>query len=592
MKNIVKQYCWLIKQLWAGNRKIMVLCFVMSLFGTFLGVIVSYAQKFLIAQVESSLHLDIIIILLLIFYVSIMFLRSIYGYIDSYFAHKFVQSSVYTYNKLYIYKVYKEKQVKFYQAEFNDYIQKVDIGLKLIPYDILQINELVLYSTLILFVILPIFIYYSPALIVFLALSVLYVRFVYPKLAKKKYELTQELIRVQRKADYFGEILTSRRYAKEVRTYNLRDFFLDKYKYSFFRYINSKEELDIKQEGYKILGDCIDMLLQCLATFWLLYELLTGSLNISIFVFLYSMYNECNTILKTMAKTSFGDLYENYCHIKNYIDYVTEDLDILQIGVKREAGLPYGDFQKLQVEDVSFRYPNAKRNAVEHVSLTINRGEVVSILGYNGSGKTTLSKLLTGLLEPSAGSIYINGRNIQNSPKEEIFEYFGVAYQDFEKYCLSLEDNVQIGYVEKEDEQLIEESINKSGLDIKKNGINNKTILGKVYDREGVDLSGGEWQRIALARAYMAKHEVIILDEPTASIDPIQELSMLANLREILKDKTIILISHRIGFARLADRIMFMENGKISEVGSHKELLSMNGKYNEIFQAQKELYDF
>lgn len=590
MKKILKQYNWLMQYLWTEKKTVFLLCMITSLFGASLGTLISYAQKFLIYQVQANLPMNLLILISLLLYVAITYLQSIYGYIDSYFAHKLVQASTFLFQKLYSYRVYREEHVKFYDPIFNDRIQKVNMGLKIIPYHILQLNELLFYVLIVLFIDIPIFLYYSPLLIGFLFLGALYQGLVYPKLAEKKYDLTQDLTREQRKADYFGEALTNKKYAKELRTYHLREYLLDRYQNSLFYIIKSKERLDLKQEKYRILGNCFDMLLYCMVLLYLLYELFSLKYNLSTFVFLYSVYTNCNTMLMTMVKTSYSDLYENYYHIKDYYEYVIDISASEKIESLRKPMLACGEFRELKVKDLSFQYLNADKMAVDHVSFTVKKGQIVSILGYNGSGKTTLCKLLTGLFQPMTGGVYINGHNIKDYPKDQIYEYFGVAYQNFTRYCLTLEDNVRIGYIEKESDEKVIRSIEKSGLDRKKIGLDYKTILGKIYDRNGVDLSGGEWQRVALARAYMAEHEVIILDEPTASIDPIQEMKMLANIKEIIKNKTCILISHRIGFARLADKIIFMENGKIEEIGSHEELLAIKGKYCEIFQAQKKLY--
>lgn len=595
MIKILKQYRWLINKLWTNKRDILVTVMITSLFGSSLGFFLSYTQKLLIYHVQMELgtnQLTLVILLVLVLYVFITFLKSIYGFIDSYFAHKLVQTVTYLFNKFYIYKIYKEDQEKFYQSEFNDRIQKVNIGLSIIPYQILQINELLVYILVIVFIIIPIFLYNAPILLCFLLIGALYKRFVFPKLAIKRYELNQELVREQREADYFGETLSTKKYAKEIRIYHLSNYLINRWRHSFFKVVKSKEAFDVRQAAYHMLGNSINMFLHILVLLYLLYQLFTQKLNLSTFVFLYSLYANCNEMLMTVVKTSFSDLYENYYNIQNYYDYIKDVLGVDKITTPREGFLPCGEFKELLVKDVTFRYPNAERNAVDQVSFSIKKGEIVSILGYNGSGKTTLSKLLIGLFQPQSGEIFINGKNIKAYSKEQIYEYFGVLFQDFTRYCLSLHDNIQIGYVEKESEEQIIQSINKSGLDLKKTGIDYSTTLGKIYDKKGMDLSGGEWQKVALARAYMGEHEVIILDEPTASIDPIQEMNMLADFKKILNNKTGILISHRIGFARLADKIIFMENGKIEEVGSHEELMKKNGKYNKIFKAQKKLYNY
>jgi ABC-type multidrug transport system fused ATPase/permease subunit len=231
---------------------------------------------------------------------------------------------------------------------------------------------------------------------------------------------------------------------------------------------------------------------------------------------------------------------------------------------------------------------------LKNINFTLKKGEIVSILGYNGSGKTTMSKILCGLLEDYKGEVTINGINIASFDKEELYKYFGVAFQEFSKYSISLKENVAIGMIEKlKDEKEISKAIQKGNLGsfINKLPQGEATILGKEYDEKGQDLSGGQWQRIILSRAYMGDPEVLLLDEPTASIDPIEEMRMLNHFKDIIKGKTALMISHRIGFARLSHRICVMENGEIIEDGSHDELMKLRGKYYELFTSQKELYE-
>ncbi|WP_161950199.1 ATP-binding cassette domain-containing protein [Clostridium thermosuccinogenes] len=255
--------------------------------------------------------------------------------------------------------------------------------------------------------------------------------------------------------------------------------------------------------------------------------------------------------------------------------------------------LKYGLFDNITFENVTYSYPSQKGNAVENINLKIKRGEIVSILGYNGSGKSTLSKLMCGLLEDYSGKIKLNGKDISDLSREDLYRYFGIGFQDFTKYSISLKDNVGIGMIEKiGDEEEINKVIKKGNLEYIIDGLPKgvDTILGKEYDPNGQDLSGGQWQRVILSRAYMGEPEVLILDEPTASIDPIEEMRLLEHFDDIIKGKTAILISHRIGFARLSSRICVMDNGHIVEDGTHEELLALKGKYYEIFMSQQQLY--
>ncbi len=202
---------------------------------------------------------------------------------------------------------------------------------------------------------------------------------------------------------------------------------------------------------------------------------------------------------------------------------------------------------------------------------------------------------MTNTLKPLHGDIVLNGINYKDIPQSEISHYFGVAFQEFNRYSFTLKENIKVGYIEKnKDNDMLEEAYSKGNLHsiIDKLPSGDDTLLGKEYDVKGNDLSGGEWQKVALTRSYFGNNEFVILDEPTASIDPFEELRMLDRFRTIIGTKTALLISHRIGFARMADRIIFMREGKIIEEGTHQELLELtNGEYKELFFSQKELYE-
>jgi ABC-type multidrug transport system fused ATPase/permease subunit len=284
----------------------------------------------------------------------------------------------------------------------------------------------------------------------------------------------------------------------------------------------------------------------------------------------------------------------NVSHFENFLGMKTETYEKEIRNYKLvDNGLPYGDFDTLRVENVSYRYPNGKDDVVSNVSITVKKGQIVSILGYNGSGKTTLAKILCGTLKDYRGTVTINGHDINECNNEDYFRYFGVVFQDFTRYKTSLRNNIGFGNIKRIAESTaIEAAAQKAGLNgvIEKidNGL--EAMLGKDLYENGNDLSGGEWQRIALARAYMGETEILLLDEPTASIDPIEEQNLLDHLKSILNGKTAILISHRIGFARLSDLIYMMDGGTIVESGIHEELVSMHGMYSRFFLVQRNFF--
>jgi ATP-binding cassette subfamily B protein len=237
-----------------------------------------------------------------------------------------------------------------------------------------------------------------------------------------------------------------------------------------------------------------------------------------------------------------------------------------------------------------FRYPNTRTDTLYNITLNIYPGETITIIGKNGSGKSTLIKVILGIYEPIAGKVEIGGLDTKKADMNSLFHNVSAVFQNYQRYKMILLENIDISdnkLCNMDDIKLI---INKVGLDIKSNIFPDgyKTMLSRDFD--GVELSGGQWQRIAIARGLYRTHDFIVLDEPTAAIDPIEEANLYKKFTEISKDKTSIIITHRLGSAKIADKILVMENGELIEIGIHDELMKRKGHYYTMFCTQVKWY--
>jgi ATP-binding cassette subfamily B protein len=244
--------------------------------------------------------------------------------------------------------------------------------------------------------------------------------------------------------------------------------------------------------------------------------------------------------------------------------------------------------QGFSFEDVGFRYPGAERWAVRHLSFTLHAGEVLALVGENGAGKTTLVKLLARLYDPDQGRILLDGHDLREYDLDALRANIGVIFQDFVRYYLTAAENIAVGQIEARDDRARIVAAAESSLAdevIRRLPGGYEQVIGKRF-RTGVDLSGGEWQKIAIARAYMRNAQVLILDEPTAALDARSEFEVFKRFKELSERKTAVLISHRFSSVRMADRILVLAEGQIEAAGTHQQLLAEGGRYAELFELQ------
>jgi ATP-binding cassette subfamily B protein len=279
-------------------------------------------------------------------------------------------------------------------------------------------------------------------------------------------------------------------------------------------------------------------------------------------------------------------IQEHATFLRTYFDFI--ELPSLLPVKDSPTRLPKSLDAGIAFEDVSFTYPKATEPALEHVNLRIRPGEMLALVGDNGAGKTTMVKLLLRLHDPDAGAIRLGGVDLRDADPGDLRGRMGVLFQDFEKYMLSVRENVQLGRVERDatDEEILEALHSARADEILKglpNGLDSK--VGRIFEG-GHDLSGGEWQRLALARLMFREADVWVLDEPTSSLDAEAEAAIFAELRANLRGRMGIVISHRFSTVRIADRIAVIAGGRVTELGTHQELVDLGGRYAELFELQ------
>ena len=392
-----------------------------------------------------------------------------------------------------------------------------------------------------------------------------------------------------RRMVYYEHLLTVDSSAKEIQTFGLGEPLLKRYGDLFWKVFREDAKLAWKRSWASLGWGFLSTLSYYSCYAWVLFRTLMGLLTIGSMTMYLTIFRQSQGTFNGIFN-SLGKLYENGLFMETLFEF----LDLPQVETRaRLSTTPRPDASLgIEFRNVSFRYPGQEKFAVEGLSLVIKPGEKVALVGENGSGKTTLIKLLTRLYDPTEGEILYQGVSLRDWPMDELRRKIGVIFQDFVKYQLSLRENVGFGSVgDMENQSRLDKAAGEGGMTdiLSELGEGWDTTLGNWFQK-GRELSGGQWQKIALSRAFMREGDVIVLDEPTSALDAEKEYEIFKRFKELTAGKTAFLISHRFSTVRMADRIVVLRGGRIVELGSHSELIAKNGVYAGLFEMQAEGY--
>ncbi len=389
----------------------------------------------------------------------------------------------------------------------------------------------------------------------------------------------------RRELDYVRQTAASVETAKEVKIFGLNDFLIDRYRRLAASFYDANRRLALRRAGWGGLFTTIGTIGYYFAYAYIAWRTLTGEFSVGDLTFLAGSFRRLRTLLESLL-SGFSSVAGQALYLDDLFSFFAVRPEIHSPADPLPFPRPIRD--GFVFEDVGFIYPGAERWAVRHLSFTLKAGEVVALVGENGAGKTTLVKLLTRLYDPDEGRILLDGRDLRDYGLDELRGSMGVIFQDFVRYNLPAGDNIAVGRIAaRADHERIARAANRSQADevIARLAGGYDQMIGKRF-KNGVELSGGEWQKIAIARAYMREAEVLILDEPTAALDARAEYEVFRRFKELSAGKTAVLISHRFSSVRMADRILVLADGKVEAQGTHEELVAQQGRYAELFELQ------
>lgn len=469
-------------------------------------------------------------------------------------------------------RVSKDPEINWKNA-YNDFFSMIALFIRLIGLLLVIFTRVWWAAIIILFISVPLF---KIAL----------------KNGKDNYDADIEVSKYRRRFEYLGEVLTGRESVDERTIFEYSNGINDKWKeqYEIARKIEYKATLKnfIRTWGSGVVTTIISIA----AVIVLLKPVQMKLLSIGFFISIVNGIFEITQMMSWQFTYYVEELAKNREYVADFNEFYS--LDETE-GAIDKPSTDCIEFECLEFRDVSFKYPNTQKYILKNLSFVIEEGGHYAFVGINGAGKTTITKLITGLYDEFEGQIFINGIEIRNYNQSELKSFYAVVYQDFAKYFISFRDNIALGDVNNmenhDSENQIEECINVMDLnDVVENlSCKAETPLGKIKEN-GVDLSGGQWQKIGLARAFNNNALIRILDEPTAALDPITENSIYERFEEISRGSTTIFISHRLGSTKLANEIFVIDNGTVIEKGSHNELMDFGGAYADMYESQRSWY--
>lgn len=426
---------------------------------------------------------------------------------------------------------------------------------------------------------------YAPWLILLLLLALVPAFLGEAHFNARSYSLNYVRTPERRELDYLRHTAASVETAKEVKIFGLNGFLIDRYRRLAADFYAANRKLAVRRAGWGGLFTAIGTIGYYLAYAYIVWRTLAGEFSIGDLTFLAGSFRRLRNLLEgllagfssTASQALYLDDLFSFFEVKPEIHSPTSPLPF-----------PHPIRHGFVFENVGFIYPGAERWAVRNLSFTLHAGEVLALVGENGAGKTTLVKLLARLYDPDEGRIFLDGHDLRDYDLDELRGNMGVIFQDFVRYNFSAADNIAVGRIAaRDDHARVEQAAKRSLADdvIAKLPAGYEQMIGKRF-RNGVELSGGEWQKIAIARAYMRDADVLILDEPTAALDARSEFEVFQRFKELSKGKTAVLISHRFSSVRMADRILVLANGKVEAAGTHEELMAQPGRYSELFELQ------
>lgn len=478
----------------------------------------------------------------------------------------------------------KIEAINFEDSDFHNNMNKAVEGVTK-GMSAMDVLHSVILSYIPYFLIMGIYLYNLKPILV-LSIAIIFIPITLSHIVKVKLfsNLEDKVAPLRREHQYYEKCIMDREYFKETRILGCFGYFKNLYNETLSKVNHEIFKTNKRSIIIELSLNCLTLIGYISILLMLVNCTLDKSISIGAFGAVFGSLDRLVGMMEEMICWNIGKSIPKLGTVKNLIKFLDmeeckgEEVEINEI--------PYID-----VKGVSFSYPGSTKKSLSDVSFHLKEGETVAIVGENGSGKSTLIRLLTGIYLPTEGKIEFNGHDTKTTSRESIVKNVSGVFQKFQRYKMKLDENISISDTCSDIDNLrLDEAVNKADIVLSKDAFKSgyKTMLSCEFD--GIDLSGGQWQRVAIARGFYKKHNMIVLDEPTAAIDPIEETKLYNKFKEMCKGKTSVIVTHRLGSTKIADNIIVLDKGKVLQIGTHNELINKEGKYKEMYEAQSKGY--
>ena len=604
IKGFTGRLFYIVKLVWQSAPIMLIVMAALCLLDGILPVVGAYISKDLLNEIADLItkhNLGVLtedvfealrpLLFLFILNVIYLFLRKVLGRINS-MVTAISGELVVNHIKLMIINKAKEVDLSsFDRPEFYEKLENANREAGMRPIGILTSTFNVisaLISSVSFIVVLATLSPWAPVIIIAAAIPGAFVNYYY---RHRNFRYMRFHSKERREMNYYSEIMVNKDRAKEVKLLGLGDTFIEKYKSVFKKYFKGLRSLILKEGVSQIIIALISGITNGAILVFVAYNVIWGDGMIGD----YSLYSGALTSIAgyvTTLLTATATIYEGTLFIDNMITFMKEDVKVVpstDAPLIPERGIKH----KIEFKNVSFKYPGTERYVLKGINLTLEGNDSAVLVGLNGAGKTTLIKLMTRLYDPTEGEIYLDGHDMREYDVSALHAMFGIIFQDYGQYADSVRENIRFGDVLRDstDTDVREAAVlgGAAGF-IDELPLGYDTPLTRVFEETGLELSGGQWQKIAISRAFYKDSEVLILDEPTAALDPLAEAEVYNKFAGLAENKITVFVSHRLSSAVTASKIVVIDGGCVAELGTHDELMAKGGKYHHLFTTQAKRY--